>query len=345
MALRPELLGNANGLPAEVRDEANRIVLAEDYRTLTEKKNAGTLTEQEAKALANIERVKTQIEAREQHRDPLTGQPVPVQLYVYDPYAFDGDGRVAIATGNLDEADHVAVTVPGVGSSVQGLSAGAPHNIYDQSRRASGEDVAVLDWMGYDSPNAPGSTQPGDVLGLLTDGMADEGAQRLASDVAGLRASRVDDPAHLTVIGSSYGSTTAGMAAAEYGLQADDLVLVGSPGIDADNAGELTTGHGHTWVGSASQDPITGIGSLSPDGDPAEEGFGGHRFRAELPDRYAVNPMDNHGGYTKDDSEGLFNIGAIVTERYGDVREAQRRPVEWGKPDPEAFRQPQHGGH
>ena len=337
MALRPDLLGNANGLPAEVRDEANRIVLTDDYRELTGK---GGLTEREARMLANIQHVMKQLDAREKHIDPLTGQPVPVQLYVYDPAAFDGDGRVAISTGNLDDADHVAVTVPGVGSSVQGLLAGTPHNIYDERRRASGDSVAVLDWMGYDSPNAQSGTDPGDVLGMATDDMADDGAQLLAEDVAGLRTVRSDDPTHLTVIGSSYGSTTAGIAAAEYGMHPDDLVFVGSPGIDADGAGDLTTGHDHTWVGAASRDPITAVDGISLDDDPAEADFGARRFRAEGVDRDAVGPFDVHGGYDNPGSESLYNIGAIVTERYGDVQEAPHRSGSDGQ-DPEYTRPPE----
>jgi len=344
IAYYPQRLGNADGLPAEVRDEANRLVMDLDYRRLTAKQDAGTLTPLEARALANIEHVRKQIAARDAHVDPLSGQPVPVQLYVYDPYAFGGDGRVAIATGNLDRADHVAIGVPGVGSSVQGLLAGTPHNIYDASRRASGDSVAVLDWMGYDSPNAQGWTQPGDIGGLFTDGMADDGAQRLAADVAGLQTIRSDDPTHLTVIGSSYGSTTAGIAAAEYGMRPDDLVFVGSPGIDADSAGDLTTGHDHTWVGSASQDPITGFGSATPNTDPAEADFGAQRFQAERVERHSGSPLDNHGGYDDPNSEGLYNIGAIVTGRYGDVHHAEHRHG-YGDPDPETFRQPRQLHH
>ena len=342
MALRPDLLGNANGLPAEVRDEANRIRLAEDYKTLKAKQQAGTLTEREAKALQNIEHVMSQLDARGKHLDPITGQPVPVQLYIYDPYAFDGDGRVAISTGDLDDADHISVNVPGVGSSVRGLLAGTPHNIYDESRWASGEQIAVLDWMGYDSPNGESVTSPGDVLGLLTDGMADDGARRLADDVAGLRASRPDDPAHLTVIGSSYGSSTAAIAAEDYGLRADDLVLIGSPGVNADDAADLSTGREHTWVGSSSKDPITSVSSFSTDNDPAAESFGANRFRAELVDREWA-PGKHHGGYDDKDSESLYNIAAIVTKRYGEVLPAEPRPNY--NPDPEQFRTPQHHSH
>jgi hypothetical protein len=340
IAYYPQLLGNANGLPAEVRDEANRLTLYADYEWLKARERDGELTPEQARALKNIEHLRKQIAEREKHVDPITGQPVHVQLYIYEPYAFDGDGRAAIATGNLDEADHIAVDVPGVGSSVQGLGSGTPNRIYDETRWASGGDsVAVLDWMGYDSPNNLGPDGL-DGLGAVTDGMADEGAQRLAADVAGLRTIRTDDPAHLTVYSSSYGSTTAGIAAEKYGLDADDLILVGSPGVPADNADDLTTGRDHTWVGSASRDFITAIGRVTPDTDPADDDFGARRFRAERVDRDGAG--SNHGGYDDTDSEGLYNVGAIVAGQYDDVQAADPRGENG---DPEVVRQPRHIRH
>ena len=44
----------------------------------------------------------------------MTGEPVGSQLYLYDPAAFDGDGAVAVSAGDLDTADNVSVSVPGL---------------------------------------------------------------------------------------------------------------------------------------------------------------------------------------------------------------------------------------
>ena len=147
LAARPDLLGNTDGLPAETRDEANRLVMADDYERLKAKQAAGTLTGTEAQALANIEKAMQNLESRDQHIDPITGAPVHAQLYIYEPYAFDGDGRIAISTGNLDEANHVAVLVPGMGSRAESMGSGRSFNVYDESRWASGDSVAVLDWV------------------------------------------------------------------------------------------------------------------------------------------------------------------------------------------------------
>jgi hypothetical protein len=42
----------------------------------------------------------------------------PVMLWAYDPLAFNGWGKAAIAIGNPDFARTTAVIVPGTGSSV-----------------------------------------------------------------------------------------------------------------------------------------------------------------------------------------------------------------------------------
>jgi len=62
---------------------------------------------------------------------------------------------------------------------------------------------------------------------------------------------------NLTVIAHSYGSTTATAFAAEK-AQADNLVLIGSPGAGrAETAADLGLPPGHVFVGSASSDPVT----------------------------------------------------------------------------------------
>jgi len=355
MAAHPEQLGNTDGLPAEVRDEANRLVMADDLARLEAKERDGTLSRLERDALANIRKAISNLDARESHIDPITGEHTHAQLYIYEPYAFDGDGRLAIATGNLDSANHVAVMVPGMGSNVQGMSAGRSLNVYDESRWASGDTVAVLDWVGYDAPSGT-SLHNHDIIGVVNQRMARAGAEQLAADVDGLRASRADDPAHLTVIGNSYGSTTSGIAAGRFDLDADDLILTGSPGVPVGDAGKLSTGHEHTWVGSASRDLVTALGRtgwtdpsdvaarLIPGvelmgNDPAEDDFGANRFQAENLDRGGHWNVADHGRYYDQNTESLYNIAAITTGQYADVQEAPHRydpladvHVEWKVP-------------
>ena len=71
-----------------------------------------------------------------------------------------------------------------------------------------------------------------------------------------------DTGPYRTLLAHRYGSVLAGHAAKQ-GLAADDLVLLGSPGVDADHAGDLASiPKGHAWVVRAPDDPIR----LPPDG-------------------------------------------------------------------------------
>ena len=347
MAAYPHRLGGADGLPAEVRDEANRLLLARDIATLSVKEHNGTITDEEQAILDNARKTQQQIEAYERHVDPISGETPPVQLYIYDPGAFGGDGRIAISMGDMDQAEHVAFAVPGLGTEVPAISPGARvPNIYNESRWASGDSVAVVEWIGYDAPS--GSITGGDTVGVINQDLARSGAQLLAADVAAFNDSRLGDDAHVTVIGNSYGSTTSLIAADEFGLQADDLVVTGSPGAGhADDAGDLTTGRDHTWVGSNSRDAVTALGRTGwtdpsevlgeavdarlpldielMGNDPAEDTFGANRFQAEHTERGDSWNFDDHSHYYDQDSESLYNIAAVVTGQYADVNLAEYR--------------------
>lgn len=355
-------LGGVNGLPATIRDAENRQALGDDITRLLGPEHGGTISDADQRVLDNARRVQRYLEQVDARVDPVTGEPVGGQLYIYEPGAHGGDGRVAIATGDLDRAEHVAVAVPGMFTTVQGLAPGRAGNVYDGARWASGDTVAVLDWVGYDAPS--GAPIADDLHGVVNQDMAREGARLLAADVEGLRASRTD-PAHLTVMGNSYGSTTSAIAADEFGLQADDLVLTGSPGAGAaDNAGDLTTGGAHTWVGSNSKDLVSVLGETGwadPSGgvadeipgvelmgnDPAENDFGALRFQAESVDRGRVYNLEDHQRYYDQDTESLFNIGAIVTGEYDLVVGAGDRDDPWYAPmqDPESDRTPEVRTH
>src|SRR3546814_1882023 len=84
-------------------------------------------------------------------------------------------------------------------------------NVYEAARfNGNGENsVASMIWLNYNAPG--GVTDPA----TLTEHRAEDGGATLANDIDGLRASRADNPAHLTLIGHSYGSTTAGHAAGD----------------------------------------------------------------------------------------------------------------------------------
>jgi len=107
------------------------------------------------------------------------------------------------------------------------------------------------------------------------------------------------------VIGHSYGSTAVGAAAAGgHGLGADDIVVVGSPGMTVDHARDLHTDPRHVWVGAARDDPIIDdFSDLTLGDNPAEQPFGGRNFEVDT---------HGHSGYWDNGSQSLDNQGRII---------------------------------
>lgn len=346
IAAYPEVIGSADGLPASVRDDANRIVLEDDLATLNAKKDDGTLSDDEEKALANAEDVRDALKDADSFTDPLNPDYRPGgTLFIYDPYAYDGDGKVAIGIGDLDNADDVAILTPGIGTEVSdvGTYTDRVEGIYESTRyNGDKSSVATLFYLGYDTPDGltDSATRSSD--------RAEQGGENLANTIDGLRASREDNPAHLTAIGHSYGSTTTAYAVGSEGADVDDVVLIGSPGAGpAEDAGDLG-GKDHVYVGRDGLDPVAFLGDEgfyhNPGGlgiDPSSEDFDATRFEAEGKDKGSVVNQGAHSSYFDDDSESLYNIGKIVDGHGDDVNEASQsydRPGPIPPNDPEQDR-------
>lgn len=345
----PERIGQADGLPAAARDDANRVLLDDDLARLGAKEGDDTLSPLERRALENARRTSDALASADAYTDPLdpTSHPGGV-LWLYDPTAFDGDGRVAVGVGDLDTADDVAIMTPGINTDTTSVGGYTESmiNLYEATRfSGDGSSVATLFWLGYDAPD--GATD----LATLTEGRAEDGGHRLADAIDGLRASRPDDPAHLTAIGHSYGSTTTAYAT-EHNSAVDDVVLVGSPGAGpADDAGDLAQGRGHVYVGRDSTDFVATLGDegwvgkfgLGLGTDPSSEDFDATRFEAENVDRsWHLNTGSGHSSYFNSDTESLYNMGRVVDGHGGDVNVAEQSYDPWygGPVDPEHDRQP-----
>lgn len=330
IADHPPELGNLNGVPVLVRSQVNQAVLNDDLRRVEEraaergasvddvlaKPGAYGLTAAAVVRYSNGRRTEQGMHAARGAVD------ADVLLVKYQPEAFGGGGAAAIAIGNPDTAANTAVLVTGASTSVrEGTLAdldGA--RLYRESTHADGRRTAVMTWVGYDPPNNwldPGLREPS---------MARAGGRALAVDVNALSVTHEGPPTHLTVVGHSYGSTVVSDAAAAYGMRANDVVLVGSPGTDlAHSAADfhLPAG-GHLYVGAASGDAVTwlpgrvtgpGLIGVSLGGlgdDPADDGYGSTRFKAEVPGNSA-NPFYDHLHYFDDGSESLFSIADVVS--------------------------------
>ena len=171
--------------PGRCAGVANEVLLRRDLRLLRERRDlAGSVAPVAGRppwALGSALAVADALAAARAGRDPVTGRPVAASLLVYRPAAFGGQGRVAVAVGDLDRADHVAVLVPGLGStvpgSVRGLTADAAR-LVDRARTDSpGEVTAVVAWTAYDAPS---------LLQVASEASAGAGGRLLASDLRGL---------------------------------------------------------------------------------------------------------------------------------------------------------------
>jgi hypothetical protein len=227
----PGRVGALEGLPAWARDEANKSALS---RVLTDESAPG-------------HEIAVSV-AAELARKEAAGE--EVQLHQFQPE----EGLVALAVGDLDTADHVALLVPGTGNDpiedLDDLVDDAGVVADATTAAAPGAAVAAIAWMGYRTPSnlakasSPHHSWPG--------------GRALDATLDGLAAARVSAPGgrpHTTLIGHSYGTLVIDRAADAPGpLAAHDVVLLGSPGMD-NRAPELEVER--VYEASAPADPIT----------------------------------------------------------------------------------------
>jgi pimeloyl-ACP methyl ester carboxylesterase len=219
-------------------------------------------------------------------------------LLTFDPR---GDGRVVEVLGPLLTADHVAVLIPGMDNDISDYSElrKRAENIRIEMQAAAnpGESVAVIMWLGYDTPDFSFPR-------LVTEGArsdkAKSGARALDADMEFLR--QVNPDAHLTVVGHSYGTVVVGQAL-RGGLDVDDAVVLGSPGMDVSDRKDLgsptvklwaTRHRGHDYIPLL---PVHGE-------DPAAPGFHAERFRSD--------GVKDHSDYFQVGSPALRNIALIA---------------------------------
>jgi hypothetical protein len=238
-------------------------------------------------------------------------------------YDRQGDGRVVEVLGDLRTARHVAVVVPGsghrLGNFTTSRSGAAPrHNgqaLLDELHRqapqgtalnhAAPPRVAVVIWTGYDTPER-----------VNVDAARSERAVPGGRDLARLTellAGLAPAAETVTLTCHSYGSVVCGRAASE--ARADNIVVVGSPGMDAGQVSELHT-KAHVWAARTADDPIrfvpdVRLGGFGHGEDPSKPEFGADVFR--------TGEIRGHDSYYEPGSESLANIARIVLGRDNEV--------------------------
>ena len=286
VAEHPERIGALDGIPAAARDAANRALLADERRRL---ESVATQLGAELDAMflggtvidrlgitglftdadAGLEQTERKIEALDAIDATLAHG--DRQLI-----ALDLSGReamAAVAVGNVDTADHLAVFVPGAGSTVQGNLQGYDAQVAalrDAARlhltdHTDGDpSVAAVTWLDYQAPQwgwGLAFTERSPVSDLA----ARIAAPRLVDFLDGVAASRPDDP-HITTVGHSYGAVVSGLALRETGA-ADAAVFVGAPGIGTGDVTDLRIPPGSAYLVEAECDIVADVGTFG--GDPS----------------------------------------------------------------------------
>jgi hypothetical protein len=304
----PVLVGNLDGVPYAVRDQANRAVLTAGL----------TDPDTDASEQAMLGQVR---DALRREADGPTKALVTLDTR--------RAGRAAIALGDLDTAADVTVVVPGMFFTVTGQMqdfTATAGNLYDEQATvspvaapASGTGIAVVAWMGYRTP---------DLSNILSLDLAKTGAQRLERTVDGIREIRDGNQPRLGIVAHSYGSTTALMALASGRMSADSLTVLGSPGSDVRTAAQLSVAAGEVFVGGAHLDPVAGSGYFGT--DPGSAAFGA----TNLDLAGGVDPGDvgdafrrpvGHNDYLKPGTASLHDVALIAVGRGDLVRDGVRQ--------------------
>ncbi|HEX2297217.1 MAG TPA: alpha/beta hydrolase [Pseudonocardiaceae bacterium] len=319
----PGALGNLDGLPAGVRDEANQARLDDERAALEAERSrlqadlddnwfGGTFTN----ADAALEHVNAKLAALDRIEQTLD-QPGERQLLLLD---LTGErAEAAVAVGNVDTADHVAVFTPGLSSTVDGSLERYDDNMerlrqqaeLESDRYGNGGSVAAVTWIGYQAPQ-PGfeGFNPFDSDSVLQDDSARAGGADLAEFYPGIDASRTADP-HLTALGHSYGSTTTGFALQER-TGVDDAVFFGSPGLGTSHIEDIQVAEGHTYRIEARRDLVADGGVFGI--DPSHvDGLGGlSAERASTPDGRPLDESVGHSDYLTENSTSQYNLSVVV---------------------------------
>ncbi|KAA9084975.1 alpha/beta hydrolase [Microbacterium radiodurans] len=299
----PDIIGNLDGIPYDVRGQVNR----ERLEALRATQPDGALGEDVAALWEEL----------------TDGPPFPL-LISFDPNG-STQTTAALAYGDLASATDINVLVPGMNSTVAGIGE------WGDSARAlnnAGPGLATIAWFGYDSPNE--IEEPGMDRAL-------DGAAALRSFLLGVDA--VHPTAEKAVIAHSYGSTTAALAIGSRpdALGVDQFIAVGSAGFPSDaqvlsnlqNAEGLqmyaTLSENDAWARIGRDTSFGGAHGTVPETLPGVIEFGSDGGYAADGEHLAPTPghaaheggnsplpSGDGEGYLVEGSESFYNIQQII---------------------------------
>ncbi|RJS45368.1 alpha/beta hydrolase [Nocardioides cavernaquae] len=314
LKFHPEWVGNLDGVPGSVRDQANRALLPQ-YRDELEQQLA------DARARGDDD----QAEIIQNKLDGLDSVEEVLALGDRQLLTLDISGeeqlKAAVAIGNVDTADHIAVFTPGLTTTVEDSLKGYDKDMLELRATMDGEldlagrdeSTAVVSWLGYEAPQLntdvldPGFD--GSSASVANDDLARAGGDDLAGFYNGLDAMRRDD-AHITALGHSYGSTTLGFAL-QQGTGVDDAVFFGSPGLGTDNLADLGLSEGHAFNMEASSDEVGDAGQFGADPDNIP-GIDRLSTSSSEVDGVELSESEWHSEYLMDQSTPQHNMAVVA---------------------------------
>lgn len=308
----PDAIRNLDGIPAAVRDVTNRSVIPRELAALHDQLDDLEHSQARGRPLDRAEQasLEERIDALQRIHAQTGDRPLLLGLDA-------ANGQAIVAVGNPDEATNVSTVVPGVDSRLGAIhdEIGRAERLREAAGLAAGdpgvaERTSVIAWVGYDSPNLVGAT---------STSAAEAAAPALDRFQDGLRATHVGEAAHQTVIAHSYGTVVAGITSRDYGLNADDLVLVASPGIPVDYVTQLgLDGVQHGYEGKH-------VWAITNDADWIQ------RWDVQLLGDHGANPADplshwgaqiltddngtredEHNAYFDDNTPSLLRFGELI---------------------------------
>ncbi|MEV7088806.1 alpha/beta hydrolase [Streptomyces sp. NPDC093085] len=277
-AMYPASIGKLDGLPSDVRDDANRLVLAEqraakqvEYDTWLKKHpeppyreplvDPETDREVEGVKVVSAEWLAWNNEKRELEDGFKGMDAIEKRFDSYTsesnrPYLLGFDskdmGRAIVSIGNPDTADNVVTYVPGTYAelgSIDGDLRRAELLHQRAERMDPGHSTASITWLGYDAPQSivPEATETK---------WADNAQDSLGNFVQGIQEANGRDP-NQTLLGHSYGSLVVGQTMRDDAdLPVDNAILVGSPGVGVDHAKDLNIPPDRVFAATAQWDLI-----------------------------------------------------------------------------------------
>jgi Alpha/beta hydrolase len=307
----PAVIGAMNGLPAVARDQANRIVLQRTKEALEAR-----LRELEALAgqppsmypeyvdpnAGEIDQIRDKLRGIELLEQRLADQPGRQPAFLLG-FSGEGNGRVIVALGNPDLSDNVVTYVPGTGARLGAVRSELPRAdamAYDANHQYPDESTSVILWMDYDAPQ--------DISSAAFDGYAEDGAPALRGFQEGLDVAHTRGGAYNTVVGHSYGTVLVGEAVRGGQLDAENYVLMASPGVNANHVSDLGVPPDRVYASTAPGDPIRHTPGFVHGTQPVDPDFGARTFESSN-----GGEGSPHSNYWDTGNPARGNLAAIVT--------------------------------